>query len=146
MMSREVIWVPRQCAPQHALRIGQLTFLQIDLAEKNVRPAEERIEPDRFLERSKRRVPLELSGVSLAEHVISHRKTRIDSYFFLQKLDASFKVSAIDRQLAQQEIGLRELRVDLQRLLQLFLCEVFELLSDHHLRVDQISRCRGGRY
>src|SRR5262245_17964965 len=101
MVSREIVGIHLERTPEHALRVTEITFLQVDLSQRDKRPAKKRIQPDRLLKRRDGFVPFECSRVRFAEHIVSHRETGIDCDLLPQELDAFVELSAIDRDLAE---------------------------------------------
>src|SRR5712671_6719785 len=101
MMSRKVILIHSHRLPEYVFIVLQITFLQIDLAQHNVRPAEVWIQPNGFLKGGYRFIPLELPRVSLAQPVVTHTKSGIDCDLFLQKLDATINVGMVNRHFAE---------------------------------------------
>jgi hypothetical protein len=96
-----------------------LTLLQVGFAEEDVWRAVERIEPDGFLQRGDGVIPLALPYLRVAQLRERHRVGRVQSDFALRQRYRLVKAASEKRYLAQQRIGLRQLWVLLECLLQL---------------------------
>src|SRR6185503_20110089 len=67
-----VVGVVVDGAPQHPLRRRQVALALVGLAQQDVGPAEERVQPHRLLQRADGFVPLRLAHVGIAQAVEGH--------------------------------------------------------------------------
>ena len=101
--------------PEHAFGGGRLLLLHVGAAEQDVRPAVERVQPQRPLQRGDRLVAAILAQQRVAELIGRHRIGRVERQLARRSLHRRIELAAEERDLPEQVVGARRARVARQR-------------------------------